>query len=113
MQRDLCPFLKRSHSGFHRQRKCIEAADSGDKAGGRPSDGQKRDFVTPRVKSAAKSRRAVALLNSIVDAKDKLLKEVIVSMDRSARNHLISKSNDFVKFVSVSKIDHAGLNRAF
>lgn len=57
------------------------------------------DFATPRVKSAAKSRKAVALLNKIVDAKDDLLKNAIVSMDKSARNHLISKNNDFVKFV--------------
>lgn len=84
------------NSGIHRQKK---PKGSGE-ARAQPNS-KAHDIATPRVKSAAKSRKAVALLNSIVDAKDDLLKEAIVSMDHKARNHLISKNNDFVKFVSV------------
>lgn len=90
-----------SCSGFHRQKTSGgSASGSGEKTEGQPKRNLNHEFATPRVKSAAKSRKAVALLNSIVDAKDDLLKQAIVSMDRSTRNHLISKNNDFVKFVS-------------
>lgn len=82
-------------SGIYRQKKSKDQA-----APGAHPDTKEHDFATPRVKSAAKSRKAVTLLNSIVDTKDDLLKEAIVSMDHKARNHLISKNNDFIKFVS-------------
>lgn len=87
-------------SGTHKQQGKRKDGEGSTENAVRPN-GLNHDFATPRVKSAAKSRKAVSLLNSIVDAKDDLLKEAIVSMDRSARNHLISKNNDFVKFVSV------------
>lgn len=57
-------------------------------------------FVTPRVKSAAKSRQAVSLLNKIVSEKDRLLKKAIETMERKERTLLTSKNNDFLKFVS-------------
>lgn len=87
-------------SGTHKQQGKRKGGEGSRGAAVQPK-GLNHDFATPRVKSATKSRKAVSLLNSIVDAKDDLLKEAIVSMDRSARNRLISKNNDFVKFVSV------------
>lgn len=57
-------------------------------------------FVTPRVKSAAKSREAVSLLNQIVVKKDRLLKKAIENMDRKEKTLLTSQNNDFLKFVS-------------
>lgn len=85
-------------SGTHKQRGQGKGKNSEVEV--RPK-GLNHDFATPRVKSAAKSRRAVLLLNSIVDAKDNLLKEAIIAMDHKTRNFIISKNNDFIKFVSV------------
>lgn len=56
--------------------------------------------MTPRVKSAAKSRQAVALLNKIVGEKDSLLKDAISNMERKEKTLLTNKNNDFLKFVS-------------
>lgn len=56
--------------------------------------------MTPRVKSAAKSRQAVTLLNKIVGEKDSLLKRAISNMERKEKTLLTNKNNDFLKFVS-------------
>lgn len=62
--------------------------------------GLDHEFATPRVKSAAKSREAVLQLNNIVYTKDNLLRKAIVSMDHKMRNALVTRNNDFIKFVS-------------
>ncbi|CAM9891377.1 unnamed protein product, partial [Choristocarpus tenellus] len=61
------------------------------------------EFATPRVKSAAKSRDAISVLNSVVDTKDRILKEAICSLDPKQRNRLIVGRNDFVKFEELRK----------
>lgn len=97
--------------GFNSTIFCMSSCDSGTH---KQKDQEKRSrpsgqaapntldhaFVTPRVKSAAKSRQAVSLLNKIVSEKDRLLKGAIESMERKEKILLTSKNNDFLKFVS-------------
>lgn len=85
-------------SGTHKQRGPGKGNGSSGQAAAKTLD---HAFVTPRVKSAAKSRQAVSLLNEIVSSKDRLLKKAIESMERKERTLLTSKNNDFLKFVSV------------
>lgn len=70
--------------------------------------------MTSRVKSAAKSRQAVSLLNQIVSERDSLLKDAIQGMERKEKAKLTNKNNDFLKFVSdclVSRVLLGGLAR--
>ncbi|CAM9707759.1 unnamed protein product, partial [Scytosiphon promiscuus] len=90
--------VRRNHekfSGTHKQ--------TNQKKGKEPrmqakSKGVDHAFVTPRVKSAAKSREAVSLLNQIVVKKDGLLKKAIENMDRKEKTLLTNQNNDFLKF---------------
>lgn len=84
-------------SGTHKQKDDGKGNGSNGQAPPKTLD---HAFVTPRVKSAAKSRQAVALLNKIVGEKDSLLKRAISNMERKEKTLLTSKNNDFLKFVS-------------
>ena len=85
-------------SGTHKQKDPGKQNGSGGQAARKTVD---HAFVTPRVKSAAKSRQAVSVLNEIVSKKDLLLKKAIENMERKERTLLTSKNNDFLKFVSI------------
>lgn len=86
-------------SGTHKQREHGKGDGSSKQP---PPKSLDHAFVTPRVKSAAKSRQAVSLLNQIVGEKDTLLKDAIQGMERKDKALLTSKNNDFLKFVSSS-----------
>eukprot|EP00903_Cladosiphon_okamuranus_P009917 g9414.t3 len=82
-------------SGTHKQRDQAKGSETRGPSAPKTLD---HAFVTPRVKSAAKSREAVSLLNKIVSEKDSLLKKAIETMERKERTLLTSKNNDFLKF---------------
>ncbi|CAM9108664.1 unnamed protein product, partial [Hapterophycus canaliculatus] len=82
-------------SGTHKQKN--QRKDKGSRAQAEPKRVD-HAFVTPRVKSAAKSREAVSLLNQIVVKKDRLLKKAIENMDRKEKTLLTNQNNDFLKF---------------
>ncbi|CAN0510344.1 unnamed protein product [Ectocarpus sp. 12 AP-2014] len=90
--------VRRNHekfSGTHKQREHGKGDGSSKQP---PPKSLDHAFVTPRVKSAAKSRQAVSLLNRIVGEKDTLLKDAIQGMERKDKALLTSKNNDFLKF---------------
>lgn len=89
--------VRNYYSGTHKQRDQGTRNESSGQSAPKTLD---HAFVTPRVKSAAKSRQAVSLLNKIVSEKDSLLKKAIETMERKERTLLTSKNNDFLKFVS-------------
>ncbi|CAM9135218.1 unnamed protein product [Ectocarpus fasciculatus] len=88
--------VRRNHeNGTHKQREHGNGDGSSKQP---PPKSLDHAFVTPRVKSAAKSRQAVSLLNQIVGEKDTLLKDAIQGMERKDKALLTSKNNDFLKF---------------
>ncbi|CAN0321501.1 unnamed protein product [Pylaiella littoralis] len=82
-------------SGIHKQKDQGKGIEPDGKAATKPLD---HAFVTSRVKSAAKSRQAVSLLNQIVSERDSLLKDAIQGMERKEKAKLTNKNNDFLKF---------------
>lgn len=84
-------------SGTHKQKDQVKRKGPSEQEATKTLD---HAFVTPRVKSAAKSRKAVSLLNQIVREKDSLLKKAIEGMERKEKAILTNANNDFLKFVS-------------